>query len=92
MFNVSKNLQVHRYTCVTYVTFITCFTYVKHASLYSCTLKEDAFCDNEITSFLSSLNYNDPENHSMYKHFADYELIKTRFGETLDINIYPHFI
>lgn len=28
----------------------------------------------------------------MYKHFADYELIKTRFGETLDINIYPHFI
>lgn len=87
-------MQVPGYTCVTYATFITCFTYDKMLLCTAVHLKKDAFCVNEITSFLSSLNYmyNDPENHSIYKDFADYELIKTRFAETLDINIYPHFI
>lgn len=28
----------------------------------------------------------------MYKLFVDYELIKIRFGEILDINIYFYFI
>lgn len=60
--------------------------------LYSCILKEDVFCDNEIILFLSSLNYNDFENYFMYKYFVDYELIKIRFGEILDINIYFYFI
>lgn len=57
-------------------------------------LKKDVFCVNEIILFLSSLNnmYNDFENYFIYKDFVDYELIKIRFVEILDINIYFYFI
>lgn len=57
-------------------------------------LKKDVFCVNEIILFLSSLNYmyNDFENYFIYKEFVDYELIKIRFVEILDINIYFYFI
>lgn len=55
-------------------------------------LKKDVFCVNEIILFLSSLNYDDFENYFMNKYFVDYELIKIRFVEILDINIYFYFI
>lgn len=55
-------------------------------------LKKDVFCVNEIILFLSSLNYDDYENYFMNKYFVDYELIKIRFVEILDINIYFYFI